>query len=337
MKVAARRELGPKDRFWIVSPNMEYIPEQPGLMDQPDVMNDGLLGLYEWTEHPRNFLFFRPHEALIRVTPVGVAEKTILTQTLRKIDLVWDNLRPVGSIHEALLGQIDAEYRRVMDKVDERWPYALTANTLPHHSRQHALLTRMHLKRQSLLWGHAVTFWRQWQRSLRDLLAWCDWYDLMRCVVVDPKPAIEVDTRLRGVFTADPNVVKMYMFLGIPVWYILELQAFLPTSCIVPIQSWKVNARLDTHSAEEDWTIPDMFRNVFDIYGPFRLPLTENQYSKILKAPRKNMEYSSEVVQNPMDSSHDSLHQEMDGKMSVLDSQIYTNLLVQISLIGVEE
>lgn len=313
VKVAARRFVNHKDRFWIVSPNMSYIPEQPGLMDQPDVMRDGLLGIYEWTEHPRNYLYFRPHEAVIRVTPVDLAEKTVLTRALRKHDLIWENIRPVGVICASLQTQIEEDYQRVMDAVETRMPHAMKTSTLPHHSRQHALLTRLHLQQKSLVWGHAVAFWRQWQRSVRDLWAWCRWHDLMKRVTLDPKPALDVNTEFRGVFTGDPNVVKMSMFLGIPVWYIVELQAPLPASCVVPIRSWQLNPRLDTNSAEDDYTIPDMFRSVFDIYGPFRLPFSINERDRSLVISRKNTEYSSEIIQNVRDSARAESPRHMDG------------------------
>ena len=77
------------DIYWIVTPNMNYIPEQPGQSCYPEIKGDGLLGIYEWTEHPCNFLPHHPHECMIkRCKPEDITG--IFTRQLDHRELEWD-------------------------------------------------------------------------------------------------------------------------------------------------------------------------------------------------------------------------------------------------------
>ena len=83
-----------------------------------------------------------------------------------------------------------------------------------------------------MMWKNVVTFWCQWQRCMQALLAWCDWHDIM--VWMDTKfvPAPSVDMSHHWAFTADPEVVKLLAFLGIPVWLITTLKGYVPEDCL---------------------------------------------------------------------------------------------------------
>jgi hypothetical protein len=295
VRVGARRAWSTNDILWTVSPNMDWICNVPHPKAAPELQCDGLLGLYEWTHVPRDFLAHRPHEALIRL-PTGLEPLThLLMRPLSRSDIVWDALRPVGLLHERLRIQIRREHDRVWEMIKTRWPRALTSRTLPHDSRRHGMMTLAHLANGKSLWGHQVLFWRQWQRCMRDLLAWCDWFDLLERNSRSCSPAMDVDTTRRGVITGDIDVVKMYAVLGVPVWFVRTFDYFLPSQRVVPIRSPFADGYLASDPAPPDWEVPDIFRNVYDAYAPFRLP--NSGVNSIPDAPpvRRQLVYGSEV------------------------------------------
>jgi hypothetical protein len=89
-------------------------------------------------------------------------------------------------------------------------------------------------------------------------------------------PATSVDTRHRGAFTADPDVVKLLACLGIPVWFVTTLEGYVPEGRLRSIQKWTSNPILACDSAPKDWATPNLFTMVHDPYGPFLLPHTYN-------------------------------------------------------------
>ena len=310
IKCAARRDFNHKDRYWIISPNMEHIPEQPSCSLSPLIKSDGTMGLYEWTEHPRCHMPHRPHECMIKVTVFTAVQKNLLLRRLERTDLIWDHARHIGRIRPSLIQLIQEEFKRVTGLVQERWPLSLSAHTLPQDSKTHALLARCHLIDRAMVWKNAVTFWRQWQRCTRDLLAWCDWTDLLRDMDRQCQPKTCVDTTRRGAFTADPDVVKLLTCLGIPVWYITILDGYAPPNRIKPIQPWVSNPVLASEDAPPDWATPDLFLRVYDPYGPFILPNSINAIRPIQPILRPPMEYNTDFMAV---ESHASDRDELDN------------------------
>ncbi|KAF8575142.1 hypothetical protein K439DRAFT_1623815 [Ramaria rubella] len=209
-------------------PNVEYIPEQPALSGVPEIMNDGLLGLYEWMMHLHNFLLHRPHEVFITLPNSDDLKSSILSHPLHQTDMIFLPNNPVGRLHNGIRGDVERIFKFVGNWLVRPWQMTYNGCLLPRNTRHHATVTYHALMKQSMLWPYAVMIWRQFQRSCVDLIAFCDYHEASNSIRTHLLPTQTACTKFRGAFSPDPNVIILLACLGAPAFHVCILDESPP-------------------------------------------------------------------------------------------------------------
>lgn len=270
--VCAQRDWDGYDPYWIMSPNVDFIREQPNYAEYVKVMSDGRLGIHEWVHHPRNFVRFRAHEAVINLDPCD-ADLCFLMSNVSRDDLVWDSIRPLGRFSLGVRIRIDTTFRRVASIINEQWSRAVDPSCLPHDSKLHATVAYFFMMQRVHTWENAITVFRHWQRCCRDLVAWHEWQLLVDAMHDRKVAAPAPNLKYRGVYTRDPLVVKLYAVLGVPVWYISRMQKMPPLKRLVRIVPWQESTEASTcQMTRSTWKAPDLFKAFFHHKGGLNIP-----------------------------------------------------------------
>ncbi|KAF8573496.1 hypothetical protein K439DRAFT_1625036 [Ramaria rubella] len=223
-----------------MTPNVEYIPEQPALSGVPEIMNDGLLGLYEWMMHPCNFLLHRPHEAFIMLPNSDNLKSSILSHPLHRTDMIFLPNNPVGRLHNGIRGDVERIFKFVGNQLVRPWQMMYNGRLLPRDTRHHPAVTYHALMKQSMLWPYAIMIWRQFQHSCVDLIVFCDYHEASDSIRTHLLPAQTACTKFRGAFSPDPNVIKLLACLGAPAVHVRILDESPPLESKVQLRSWTV-------------------------------------------------------------------------------------------------
>ncbi|KAF8573211.1 hypothetical protein K439DRAFT_1625230 [Ramaria rubella] len=252
-----------KDRYCITTPNVEYIPEQPALSGVPEIMNDGLLGLYEWMMHPCNFLPHRPHEVFITLPNSDDLKSSILSRPLHRTDMIFLPNNPVGRLHNRIRGNVERIFKFV-------------GNWLPY----------------------AVMIWRQFQCFCVDLITFCDYHKASNSIRMHLLPAQTACTKFRGAFSPGPNVIKLLACLGAPAFHVRILDESPPLESKVQLGSWTVFEGFHAPVAKgEDWHVPELFIDMFESMARIQAPPTlvpdVDRFASFLDVDESNFLFSS--------------------------------------------
>ncbi|KAF8588009.1 hypothetical protein K439DRAFT_1613921 [Ramaria rubella] len=259
-----------------MTPNVEYIPEQPALSGVPEIMNDGLLGLYEWMMHLCNFLLHRPHEAFITLPNSDNLKLSILSHPLHRTNMIFLPNNPVGCLHNRIQGDVEHIFKSVGNQLVRPWQMTYNGCLLPRDTRHHTAVTYHALMKQSMLWPYAVMIWRQFQRSFVDLIAFCDYHEASDSIKTHLLPAQTACTKFRGAFSPDPNVIKLLACLGAPAFHVCILDESPPLESKVQLRSWTAFEGFHAPLAKgDDWRVTGGLgtdSNRMDIDSPLRPP-----------------------------------------------------------------
>ncbi|KAF8589306.1 hypothetical protein K439DRAFT_1612891 [Ramaria rubella] len=287
-----------KDRYCIMTPNVVYIMEQPALSGVPEIMNDGLLGLYEWMMHPQNFLLHRPHEAFIMLLNSDDLKSSILSHPLHQTDMIFLPNNPVGRLHNGIRGDVGRIFKSVGNRLVRPWQMMYNGHLLPHDTRHHAAVTYHMLMKQSMLWPYAIMIWRQFQCSCVNLIAFCDYHKASNSIRTHLLPTQTACTKFRGAFSPDPNVIKLLACLGAPAFHVCILDKSPPLESKVQLRSWTTFKEFHAPVAKgEDWCLPelsiDMFESTAQIQVPPTLVPDVDGFVSFLDVDESNLLFSS--------------------------------------------
>ncbi|KAF8576900.1 hypothetical protein K439DRAFT_1622525 [Ramaria rubella] len=279
-------------------PNVEYIPEQPVLSGVPEIMNDGLLGLYEWMMHLCNFLPHRPHEAFITLPNSDNLKLLILSCPLHRTNMIFLPNNPMGHLHNGIRGDVECIFKFVGNQLV--WPWQMTYNgrLLPRDTRHHTTVTYHMLMKQSMLWPYAIMIWRQFQCSCVDLIVFCDYHEASDSIRMHLLPTQTACTKFRGAFSPDPNVIKLLACLGAPAFHVRILDKSPPLESKVQLRSWTAFKGFHALVAKgEDWRMPELFIDMFESMARIQVPPTlvpdVDGFASFLDVDESNLLFSS--------------------------------------------
>ncbi|KAF8590362.1 hypothetical protein K439DRAFT_1612006 [Ramaria rubella] len=270
----AIRNFSCKDHYCIMTPNGEYIPEQPVLTGIPEILDNGLLGLYEWMIHPQNFLPHRPHEAFITVPNVHDLTSSILSRPLHHSDMIFQPNNPIGRLHNGTHGDVHRIFKSVGDQLMTPWQMAYKGSLLPQDTRRYTAVTYHTLTNQAMLWLYAIMVWWQFQRSCVDLITFCNYHNASKGIRTSLQPAQTVCTKFRGAFSPNPNVIKLLACLGVPAFHMQILDEPPPVESKILLRSWTTFEGFRMTVVQgADWHMPELFVDMFESTARIQAPL----------------------------------------------------------------
>ncbi|KAF8582602.1 hypothetical protein K439DRAFT_1618129 [Ramaria rubella] len=120
------------------------------------------------------------------------------------------------------------------------------------------------LMKQSMLWPYTIVVWRQFQQSCVDLIAFCNYQDASEDMRTHLRPAQSACITFRGVFSPDPNVIKLLACLGAPAFHVRVLDEPPPLERKVQLRSWTMFEAFHALVViGDEWWVTELFVEMF--------------------------------------------------------------------------